>query len=102
MFSPRPDFMNLHLPTKSKNRGISSIYFRADRPSRARGNPGLVAAELAWIPAFAGKTKEMRFVNVSERNVLGTGFQPNHEDTIFFKASLRELRMLHGKEKMIQ
>ena len=94
--------MNLHSSTKSEKRGISSIYSRADRPSRARGNPGLVAAELAWIPAFAGMTKEMRFVNVSERNVLGTGFQPNHEDTIFFKASLRELRVLRGGEKRMK
>ncbi|MGZ9213057.1 MAG: hypothetical protein ACXW53_14270, partial [Candidatus Binatia bacterium] len=27
------------------------------RHSRARGNPGLFCAELAWIPAFAGMTE---------------------------------------------
>ena len=27
------------------------------RHSRARGNPGLFSAELAWIPAFAGMTE---------------------------------------------
>ena len=30
-----------------------------DRHSRVRGNPGLVTAELAWIPAFAGMTEEL-------------------------------------------
>jgi len=32
----------------------------ATRHSRARGNPGLFSAELAWIPAFAGMTEARR------------------------------------------
>jgi hypothetical protein len=42
--------------------------------SRAGGNPGFFAAELAWIPAFAGMTEQKRSVNTIERSVICAGF----------------------------
>jgi len=41
-----------------------AVYFT--RHSRARGNPGLFTAELAWIPAFAGMTESRRFIRFAE------------------------------------
>ena len=36
------------------------LIFSSTRHSRASGNPGVVCAELAWIPAFAGMTDSGR------------------------------------------
>ena len=40
--------------------GIPRTRSPSIRHSRARGNPGLFCAELAWIPAFAGMTEPRR------------------------------------------
>ena len=50
--------MSLRSPTEHENGGISlHRVLPSTRHSRARGNPGLFCAELAWIPAFAGTTE---------------------------------------------
>ena len=49
--------MSLHSPTEHENGLYSQNMLPSSiRHSRARGNPGLFCAELAWIPAFAGMT----------------------------------------------
>ena len=51
--------MILRSPTEHQNEGsFFCVGIPSARHSRARGNPGLLSAELAWIPAFAGMTKE--------------------------------------------
>ncbi|MGE5852064.1 MAG: hypothetical protein ACM35E_02905 [Deltaproteobacteria bacterium] len=50
-------FRNPRSPTK-KEGAISSTCAPIVIPA-AGGNPGLVNAELAWIPAFAGMTEEL-------------------------------------------
>ena len=50
--------MSFRSPTDYENGGNSfHMVLPATRHSRARGNPGLFSAELAWIPAFAGMTE---------------------------------------------
>ncbi|MGZ9262785.1 MAG: hypothetical protein ACXW6V_25255, partial [Candidatus Binatia bacterium] len=44
-------------PTEHENGWHSQNMIPSIRHSRARGNPGLFCAELAWIPAFAGMTE---------------------------------------------
>jgi hypothetical protein len=50
-------FRNPRSPTE-KERALSSTCAPIVIPA-AGGNPGLVSAELAWIPAFAGMTEEL-------------------------------------------
>ena len=57
----------------SPPQAISSI-----RHSRARGNPGLLSAELAWIPAFAGMTEPRRYLLFTEHPPIGI-FEGEHE-----------------------
>jgi hypothetical protein len=50
--------MSLRSPTENGIEGFSSrMLLFSNRHSRARGNPGWVTVELAWIPAFAGMTE---------------------------------------------
>ena len=50
--------MSLRSPTEHENGWHSQNMLPSSiRHSRARGNPGLFCAELAWIPAFAGMTE---------------------------------------------
>ena len=58
--------MSLRSLTDHENCGISSAGFSPSTcHSRARGNPGWLSAELAWIPTIAGMT-ESRWPNRSE------------------------------------
>ncbi|MGZ8466148.1 MAG: hypothetical protein ACXWXT_11430, partial [Candidatus Binatia bacterium] len=50
-------FMSFRSPTEHENGWHSQNMIPSIRHSRARGNPGLFCAELAWIPAFAGMTE---------------------------------------------
>ena len=53
--------MSLHSPTEHENGWHSQNMLPSSiRHSRARGNPGLFCAQLAWIPAFAGMTEPRR------------------------------------------
>jgi hypothetical protein len=47
-------FMSLRSPDENENGGTPHV---PTRHSRARGNPGLLPTELAWILAFAGMTQ---------------------------------------------
>ena len=52
--------MILRSPTEHENEGsFFCVGIPSARHSRVRGNPGLLSAELTWIPAFAGMTKEV-------------------------------------------
>jgi hypothetical protein len=53
--------MSLRSPTEHENGSHSQNMLPSSiRHSRARGNPGLFCAELAWMPAFAGMTDPLR------------------------------------------
>src|SRR5438874_8950172 len=52
--------------------GFLSAYSSCARHSRARGNPGLGSAGLAWIPAFASMT-ELMLVAEMEQIVMCAG-----------------------------
>ena len=50
--------MRLRPSARYKNRWIPlHMLLPPTRHSRAGGNPGLLPAELAWVPAFAGMTE---------------------------------------------
>ena len=53
--------MSFRSPTEHENGSHSQNMLPSSiRHSRARGIPGLVYTELAWIPAFAGMTEPWR------------------------------------------
>ena len=65
------------------------------RYSRARGNPGLVSAQLAWIPAFAGTTYPGRlFVSWIATDVFSKEDMKGSEN---YYSELRALRVLRGE-----
>jgi hypothetical protein len=65
------------------------------RHSRVRGNPGLVCAELAWIPAFAGMTDPGRlFVSWIATGVFSKKDMKGSEN---YYSELRALRVLRGE-----
>ena len=71
--------MSLRSSTEHENGGISLHRVRSStRHSRARGNPGLLCAELAWIPAFAGMTETMRPLRFADHPGISV-FEGGHE-----------------------
>jgi hypothetical protein len=57
--------MILRSPTEYEIEGsFFCVGIPSARHSRARGNPGLLSAELAWIPAFAGMTEARKIILV--------------------------------------
>jgi len=58
VFTHHQVFMSSRASTDDENGWIPlHMLLSPTRHSRAGGNPGLVSAEFAWIPAFAGMTE---------------------------------------------
>ena len=74
--------MSLRSPTETEKGKIPlHTLVPSTRHSRARGNPGLVSAKLAWIPAFAGMTEPGRPLRSADhpRTRIFKGGHEEHE-----------------------
>jgi hypothetical protein len=59
----------------------------SNRHSRARGNPGWVTVELAWIPAFAGMTEKAPVAAVKQSMICTIFSEGDTHCEIIFKFS---------------
>jgi len=72
--------MSLRSSAEDENGGIfHHRVLPSNRHSRARGNPGLLCAELAWIPAFAGMTETRRPFRSADHPGISI-FEGGHEE----------------------
>jgi len=91
---------SLRSSADDENGGISLHgVLPSNRHSRARGNPGLLCAELAWMPAFAGMTETRRALRSADHPGIsifegGTKDAKGSNDQ---DSELRALRVLRGE-----
>ncbi|MGZ9257770.1 MAG: hypothetical protein ACXW50_25365, partial [Candidatus Binatia bacterium] len=92
--------MSLRSPTEHENGWHSQNMLPCSiRQSRARGNPGLFCAELAWIPAFAGMTEPRRLfvVHIIPSHVFSKELTKDTKGSENYYSELRALRVLRGE-----
>jgi len=93
--------MSLGSPTDYEIGGNSlHMVLPSTRRSRARGNPGLFSAELAWVPTFAGMTECRRPLHSTDHRTHGF----SKEDTKITKFRLtkfRNFRVLRGESRIL-
>ncbi len=74
------------------------------RHSRARGNPGLFCAELAWIPAFAGMTepRSLFIVHIILSQVFSKEVTKDTKGSDDQISELRAVRVLRGERSLLR
>ncbi|MGZ8427723.1 MAG: hypothetical protein ACXWYD_22480, partial [Candidatus Binatia bacterium] len=92
-------FMSFRSPTEHENGWHSQNMIPSIRHSRARGNPGLFCAELAWIPAFAGMTepRSLFVVHIIPAHVFSKEVTKDPKGSENYYSELRALRVLRGE-----